>query len=280
MSRNKYSQLHQSLLFHWTQPPEEKGSETKIADACKFIPKAVPKTKPERDKFIEHLSLILTTGLRFSIPKYNHVEQITPAIKTTHSIISFSEWNVGASSAHALRYGHIGFGFTRKYIMRHNGRPVIYLRKSGKNNDPTTEAMVKLLESALKDRDLCVHAQLIASLLKLTKDPRSAKSSTVGGEKTNMKKQAKAPDEDHIFALEFGGIHGNLEDREWRILGVNSQDSKPSNLLCEPGNLAMIVMPDHKTLSLALKDASIRAMVLPEGKPAICMISREMLRSI
>lgn len=280
MNRNKYSQLHQSLLFHWTQPPDEKGSQTNIADECKFIPKAAPKSKLDREKYIEHLRSILTSGLRFSTPECNNVEEISHSIKTTHRIISLSEWNVGASSEHARRYGHIGLGYTRKYIMSHGGRPVIYLRKSEKSKDPATEAMVKLLQSALKDHDLRDYAQVISSLLKLSKDPRSAKGSADGDDKTNRKKQAKAPDEDHIYALEFGGIHGNLEDREWRILDPNSHDDKPRTLLCEPGKLAMIVVPDHKTLSLALQDDGIRGMVLPEGKPAICMISREMLRSI
>ena len=275
MNRNKYSQLHQSLLFHWTQPSEEKGSETKIADECKFIPKTVPNTKPERDKFIEHLSLILTTGLRYGIPKYNHVEQITPAIKTTRRIISFSEWNVGSSSEHARRYGHIGLGFTRKYIMSHGGRPVIYI--NNQKTDPVRKAMIKLLESSTKDGTLLDHAQVVASLLKIYKDPRKPRGSR--GE-IKARTEGRTPDEDRTFALDFGTGHGNLEDREWRILDFNTQDVTPRILPCEPGKLAMIVVPDHETLSLALKDASIHEMVLPKDKPAICMISREMLRSI
>ena len=275
MSRNKYSQLHQSLLFHWTQPPEENGSETKIADECKFIPKAVPKTKPERDKFIEHLSLILTNGLRFVIPKCNHVEQITPAIKTTRRIISFSEWNVGSSSEHACRYGHIGLGFTRKYIMIHGGRPVIYINNH--KTDPVRKAMIKLLESSTKDGTLLDHAQVVASLLKTYKDPRKPRDPRV---EAKARRKGRTPDEDRTFALDFGKGHGNLEDREWRILDLHTQDVTPRILPCEQGKLAMIVMPDHETLSLALQDEGIRDMVLPKDKPAICMISREMLRSI
>ncbi len=275
MNRNKYSQLHQSLLFHWTQPADEKGSSTKIADECKFIPKAVPKTKPERDKFIEHLSLILTTGLRFGIQKCNHVEQITPAIKTTRRIISFSEWGVGSSSEHARRYGHIGLGFTRKYIMIHGGRPVIYI--NNQKTDPVRKAMIKLLESSTKDGTLLHHAQVVASLLKIYKDPRKPSDPRL---EIKARREGRTPDEDSTFALDFGKAHGNLEDREWRILDFDIQDVTPRILPCEPGKLAMIVMPDHKTLSLALQDDRIREIVLPKDKPAICMISREMLRSI
>jgi hypothetical protein len=275
MPQNKYSQLHQSLLFHWTQPKCEKELSAKKSEECKFIPKAAPKTKPERDKFIEHLSLILTTGLRFGIPKCNHVEQITPAIQTKHNILCFSEWNVGSSSEHARRYGHIGLGFTRKYIMSQNGRPVIYINH--KQSDLIRKAMIKLLESSTKDGTLLDHAQVVASLLKIYKDPRKPRGS--GGE-IKARREGRTPDEDRTFALDFGTGHGNLEDREWRILDFNTQDVTPRILPCEPGKLAMIVMPDHKTLSLALQHDRIREMVLPEGKPAICMISREMLRSI
>jgi hypothetical protein len=271
MNRNKYSLLHRKLLFHWTQKnPDEEGTK-------KFIPKAPPQTMPDRLVLISHLRSILTEGLRYSCPKGIHEEKITDLIQTRHRLISLSEWNVGASSEHARRYGHIGLGFTRKYIMSHDGRPVIYLRKSEKDNDPTTEAMIKLLNSALKDDDLRDHAQLIASLLKLSKDPRKPNKSD---DKSKKRKPGRSPDEDHNYALKFGGIHGNLEDREWRILDPSSLDCKPRVLPCEPGKLAMIVLPDHKTLTLAFKDESIRNIVLNTEKPAICVISREMLHSI
>lgn len=274
MNRNKYSQLHQSLLFHWTQPPEEKGSK-KRADECKFIPKSAPKNNADRKKFIEHIGSILTSGLRFCPPKCNHVEEITPAIKTTHSIISFSEWNVGSSSEHAQRYGHIGLGFTRKYITSYGGRSVIYI--NNQKTDLVRKAMIKLLESSTKDGILLDHAQVVASLLKIYKDPRKPRDPRV---ETKTVRKERTLDEDRTFALDFGKGHGNLEDREWRILDFNTQDVTPRILPCEPGKLAMIVMPDHETLSLALQDEGIRDMVLPEDKPAICMISREMLRSI
>jgi hypothetical protein len=276
MNRNKYSLLHRTLLFHWTQPSGvQKNSDEE--DAKKFIPKPTPQNMTDRLVLISHLKSILTEGLRYSCPKGIHEEKITDLIQTRHRLISLSEWNVGASSEHARRYGHIGLGFTRKYIMSHDGRPVIYLRKSEKDNDPMTEAMIKLLNSALKDHDLRDHAQLIASLLKLSKDPRKPKKSDDDSRKS---KSGSPPDEDHNYALQFGGIHGNLEDREWRILDPSSPDCKPRALPCEPGKLAMIVLPDHKTLTLALKDECIREIVLNPEKPAVCVISREMLYSI
>jgi hypothetical protein len=275
MNLNKYSQLHRSLLFHWTHPKCVKKPSAKKPEECKFIPKNPPKNKTEREKFTEHLKLILTEGLNFSCPSSQHVEQITPAIQTKHNIICFSEWNVGSSLEHARRYGHIGLGFTRKYIMNHNGRPVIYVNHS--ERDPIRKAMIKLLENSTKDGALLDHAQLVASLLKIYKNPRKLKDPC---EKPKDRKAGRSPDNDRAFALDFGAGLGNLEDREWRILDFNTQDEKPRNLPCEPGKLAMIVLPDHQTLSLALKDKVIQEKVLPEDQPAICMISREMLRSI
>jgi hypothetical protein len=275
MNRNKYSQLHQSLLFHWTQPADENESNTKIADECKFIPKAAPKSKPDREKFINHLSSILSTGINFSHPKCNHVEQINKSIQTKHRFLCLSEWNVSSSSEHARRYGHIGLGFTRKCIMSHGGRPVIYI--NNQKTDPVRKAMIKLLEGSTKDGTLLEHAQVVASLLKIYKDPRKNREPRL---EIKVRREGRTPDEDSNFALDFGKPHGNLEDREWRILDFDIQDVTPRILPCEPGKLAMIVMPDHKTLSLALQHDRIREIVLSKDKPAICMISREMLRSI
>lgn len=274
MNRNKYSLLHQKLLYHWTQPDGLRQNANKESNK-KFIPKPLPRSMVDRLALIAHLKSILKEGLRYGIPKDSHTEKITDLIQTTHRLVSLSEWSVSDSTEQAYRYGHLGLGFTRKYIMSQDGRPVIYIHHQ--KSDPIRKAMIKLLESSSKDRVLDDHAQVVASLLKLYKDPRKPRISD--GERRE-RREGRTPDGDRIFALEFGGIHGNLEDREWRILDVNSQDDKPRALLCEPGKLAMIVMPDHKTLSLALKDDFIRDMVLPKDKPAICIMSREMLRSI
>jgi hypothetical protein len=111
----------------------------------------------------------------------------------------------------------------------------------------------------------------------LYKDPR--KPNSTDGE-LRERKSGRTPDEDQNYALQFGGIHGNLEDREWRILDTDSRDDKSRALSCEPGKLAMIVVPDHKTLTLALKDKAIQEFIMNPDKPAICIISQEMLYSI
>jgi hypothetical protein len=229
----------------------------------------------DRLAMIAHLRSILKEGLRYNFPIGSHVEKIADLIQTRHRMISLTEWSVSDSSEHASRYGHIGFGFTRKYIMSQNGRPVIYI--NNRKNDPVRKAMIKLLESSSKNHALLDHAQLLASLLKLYKDPRNPRKSN---DEPRERNPGRTPDKDHNYGLRFGGIHGNLEDREWRILDAGALDCAPRILPCEPGNLAMIVLPDHKTLTLAFKDKCIRDIVLNPDKPAICVISRELLNSI
>jgi hypothetical protein len=72
-----------------------------------------------------------------------------------------------------------------------------------------------------------------------------------------------------------------LEDREWRVLGPVAQKKlKIESLPCVPGSLALVVLPDHQTLAYAMQSVELRARLYPPNKPAVCLLSREMLSSI
>lgn len=52
------------------------------------------------------------------------------------------------------------------------------------------------------------------------------------------------------------------------------------NTLVRFSSLAMIVLPDHKTLAHVMQHEGIRARIFMEDKPAVCLLTREMLYSI
>ena len=93
----------------------------------------------------------------------------------------------------------------------------------------------------------------------------------------------KAKPDDHDLRINFGGLFGNLEDKEWRIL-LMASDKHPEkevpSLVCSPGHLAMIVLPDHETLAHVMQEDDLRAKLYMPGKPAVCLLTKEMLSSI
>jgi hypothetical protein len=279
MPRNKFAQIHRQLLFHWTTPEDFRGSPTTTAD---------------RRRFLDHLLLLLETGLEFRLPAPKHAEWLVKGeIEATHGMLCFCEWNVSAAHEHSGRYGGMALGFTRKFVMRAGGRPVVYV--PNEKRDPFRKALISLLQHAKTDEKLQPECDLISSWLKTyngarIQKPSNADSSTestassgesISGMEEKAPRTKSGPAEDRHLRVDFGGLFANLEDREWRVLGPVAQKKlNVESLPCTPGNLAMVVLPDHQTLAYAMQSEALRKKLYPTDKPAVCLLSREMLSSI
>jgi hypothetical protein len=288
MSTAKYTQLHRQLLFHWT------GKQKQAA--------IKPRTRQDRLNYLDLLGKILDNGLRYSRPSQDHTEWIEKGlIEAKHPMLCFSEWGVTESSAHSGRYGFMGLGFTRRFIMKQGGRPVVYL-DNGKT-DPFRIAILGLMRAvkALSEKDakLKDHIEIVSGYFKAYHFKRETAKPKVAGEpkKSRVSKDSGAPAEDRHLRIDFGGLLANLEDREWRVLAKKSDPEKESFMGFSPGDLAMIVFPDHQTLSLAMRSSEIMNVILRDRygppvkgsrkrdaygseKPCVCLVSREMIHSM
>jgi hypothetical protein len=277
MKQNKFAQIHRQLLFHWTQPNGFSGT---------------PRSKADRLKFLDHLLLLLKNGLEFRVPERRHAEWLVEGeIEAKHGMLCFCEWNLSAAREHSGRYGGMALGFTRKFVMRAGGRPVVYV--SNQKSDAFRKALVSVLQHSKKNVKLRSEFELLSSWLKTynlargSSDSDKSKTKTVSQEEVTAADGAKKhgiisnPPEDKHLKVDFGGLFANLEDREWRVLGPVAQKKlKVESLPCVPGSLALVVLPDHQTLAYAMQSVELRARLYPPNKPAVCLLSREMLSSI
>jgi len=235
-------------------------------------------------KYLELLVSILDKGLRYSVPGTKDTEWIVKnEIRATHPMLFFSEWGVSESNAHSGRYGYMGLGFTRKFVMSKRGRPIVYIPNN--ESDPFRQALVEMIQAVRggqKDNSkLHRHADLIASYLKSYNFKRTTEKKPSNGNPSNksVRKNGASYQDDHLLRLDFGGLFANLEDREWRIIPKRIEDG-PQHLKFKSGDLAMVVFPDHQTLSLAMQcDAIMKRIVVP-GRPSVCMVSRELIHSV
>lgn len=280
MAASKFSQLHRRLLFHWTGPRDEKRV----------------KNREDRERYLGLLEGILADGLRFSKPGDSNCEWVFNRVfEASHRMICFSEWGLGDSAAHSGRYGRLGLGFTRKFVMAKGGRPVVYVPNN--RGDRFRKALHRVLEAANEDVKLQRHVDLVASYLKAYHLPRSGPGSETvkkdpTADATKDKKSKTTPrtkPDDLDLKIDFGGVYANLEDREWRILedeaARSGSDGIDPHLLFQPGQLAMIVFPDHQTLTLAMRrkkiiDWIIDGLASKPARPAVCLISQEMVPSM
>ena len=261
---NKYLQIHRRLLFHWTKPT---GGILK------------PKNSDQRKDFVQHIRRILEEGLRFSVSKNDDNEYLLKGeFEPQKPMVCFTESTVGESGPHAQRYGSIGFGFTRKFMLKNQGRPVIYfdrLKQAG-----FTRSVINVLRAARESSSKTVRKDVdqIVAFMKSYNMPLATKAD-VQPSLPNVNPR-KVPDPDDHLRIRFGGLRKNLEDREWRIV-LKGPLTKPfQHLEFAAGQLALLVLPDHQTLSLALNEPKIVRNLHPEGRPAVCVISRDMLPSI
>jgi hypothetical protein len=177
----------------------------------------------------------------------------------------------------------------------------VYLDNS--KSDPFRTAVLGLIRAAKasspEDPKLSERIAIVSSYLKAYHFKREAVKPKVGAEpkKSSATKIVARRAEDNHLRIDFGGLLANLEDREWRVLAKNIDPEKESFMGFSPGDLAMIVFPDHQTLSLAMRSSEVMNVILRDRygppvidsrkrdadsseKPCVCLISREMIQSI
>ena len=268
-----YSQIQKNLLFHWTAPKSHRAEKKKTVKSIGSF------RKSDRIEYVDHLERILEGGLQFRGPHERHHEWIEKGtVELRRPIVSFTEWSASGAHHHSGRYGHMAFGFTRKFIMGVGGRPLVYV--ANRKGDLFRKSVLQLIKGyralGSQSRKATEAAEIVEAFLKLYSVPPAT---PVPKKPATAKKEKKrlVPDPDERLLLQFGAPKTALEDREWRV--IQPHGSELQAIPCTPGGLAMIILPDHATLNHALASLAINKLIDRMG-PSICMISKEMLLSI
>ena len=206
--------IHSKILVHWT------GKDIEIN----------PKTKKSQSYF-ERLKDNLQKGL--------YTKRTTEASIRKWKIknlvrICFTEIRLSQAQKHAKRYGKLGLGFTRDFIMNKGGRPVIYIPFK-------TRADGRLLENSIRT---------------------VYEKSVDNDEIRRSSKWIMA----HVKRMSDGKRENYYEEMEWRLV----HDESPNNKHFTKGNgngvyrlkfsthdIKVIIFPDEDTKKLALKDKVI-----------------------
>ncbi|MFH0802996.1 MAG: abortive infection system antitoxin AbiGi family protein [bacterium] len=202
--------LHSDILVHWTgrdfkQPPE----------------------------YIERLQAFYKDGIYAHPPKI--VEKIcgfnTEVVLRSIPMICFTEIRLSQAKTFADRYGKLGIGFSRKYLMDRGANPVFYLRSS-KNGIVNTN-FAYLFHMAEENGILNTFLAYCKSM-------------------------SSEPDKE----LDF------YEEMEWRTIVCELKDSSPPcphltkkgeyyYLDFNPSDVELIVFPDEIIKKAALEDPSM-----------------------
>jgi hypothetical protein len=292
MASSKFNNIHRQQLFHWI------GSHIEDKAGAKGLDDAL------REEYVACLRGALENGLWVKTPRDPDQIKDGKLVKVTLPITCFTEWSLGQSLAHTTRYGRLGLGFPKRFVLSRGGQPLVYVRDQTIKN-PYTSSLLNLAQyfTDLKSGPELTTSQLdslrehfayIAHFAKIVKKPanRGATPKTADGiSLKKTKKNAtpntakKVPD---IYTRPFGGTLHYLEEREWRIVyapSVRSHFTKAGGkdqpdyfLPFKPGKeLFTIALPDNRTINIALSDKRFKDRMLdafyPAKSPHVTLIS-------
>ena len=213
--------IHSKILVHWTGRDIEKAGCT---------------DKPQQ--YVARLRDDLKYGL-YATPV---VEAAIRKVKVKRLVrICFTEIRLSEAQTHAGRYGKLGIGFARKFVMDRGGRPVIYIPFSPQPDGSLLEDSIRYFYENRDEEDL---------------EARSAVTRILG----YVKRMDDPGDELH------DGPDCFYEEMEWRLVygkGANDKyfvaGEEPEIYRCPfaARDVKVIVFPDELTKQLALGDAFI-----------------------
>jgi hypothetical protein len=279
--------IHKQQLFHWIGRDIDRRYR--------------PRPNPSDDAvtmFLGHLRGSLENGLWVKTPEPpEHFRLREQSYQLRRPITCFTEWSLGDSLPHTTRYGRLGFGFSKRWVIERGGQPVTYFRHS--RQSLFLRLIFKLvkaarrpqLHEALSGPDHAALEQGVDYLLHFAKSirnapPKVSRPAKRRGGLRPLRVPVRRPVERVVrepnrFARQFGRALDFVEEREWRIVHdpdnpafVTGPGSPPFYLRYEPGEeLFTLVLPDNKTVSRVLRDSRLTARLFPRNAPHVTLLS-------
>lgn len=278
----RYSNIHRQQLFHW------------IGSHIDQRHPSTPLTDEDREEYVQCLEGALVGGLWLKRPRDPDQLGDGSLVKVSRPIVCFTEWSLGQSLPHTTRYGRLGLGFPKRFVLDRGGQPVTYVRDH-RRNDPYCAALKLLAQyfrglsadrglSAARLERLRQHFDYLTHFAKRIRRPvvKSARPARKPRATTAARRPAREADP---FERLYGGKLHYLEEREWRI--VYDEDlgeyftPGPASGLPEyylpfrPGaELFTVALPDNRTVHIA-SSRRLTARLFPAQAPHVTLLSLE-----
>ena len=216
--------IHSKILVHWTGKDIEKDPNKRS------------------QLYVDRLKNDLKEGLYTKATEEDAIRGMK--IKNI-TRLCFTEIRLSQAQMHAERYGKLGLGFSRDFIMNKGGRPVIYIPYKATPDSSLLEDSFRTVYQESKD-----HHEINESSKWIV---------------AHVKRMSNGKDEDYY------------EEMEWRIVHhANDKNIKHTGngvhrLKFEASDIKVIIFPDEDTKQLSLKDDYIKNY-LSEHMPIIATL--------
>lgn len=284
--------LHENMLFRWVGYDVEMGEEhaNRTAPKRPLLPIKAELTDKQRECYLDRLrdAFIPEKGLRVS--GYNaqdKVGSVNPAAEPMPCLF-FTEQAAGDAEGHWRRYGRMGFGFSKRAIFNQGGSPVIYTGGKDSNLEKSIDMLRRHFRETQMDSRMADALEVFARYVKVTRmpdrePPRKQFSSKQEGE---AKPAARRKPDPMAYPVEQNIRY--LAEREWRLLANLSQKSRWKR--CANGwlwfrpelgkELQLVILPDNRTLAMAIDCDVIRKNLVLPHRPPIQLITADALKKV
>jgi hypothetical protein len=217
--------MRSDFLVHWTG--KDIGTD--------------PQDTAKRAAYLDRLVSILTDGFWMTVPT-ERMEGFGPSFIEYHAHMTcFTEIRLSQASTHSKRYGRLGIGVDRRFVLDRFGGPVHYVR-----NHPT-ECVI----GNAQDLNIAITASGDARL-----------KAVFAIKCAFLKAMSNVNADDFEY----------LEENEWRIVETDTQVQQGRIVLTglarpqfrvpiAPNDLRLIVFPDDATRTSALSDPRITSLL-------------------
>lgn len=235
--------IHPNIIVHWTRPQMSPGRRVLGG----WDP-SVQLTEDARDGYTRRLRSIYLRGLRASVP--NQRDQIYGVNETafevpvsSNGMICFSEVRLDRVGGHEGKYGRLGIGFSRDWLLSCGANPVLYLQ-SARQGIVNTNMLIftDLLDSQE------VHQDIKLALLQFL---------------TYVKPMSDLEDvtQAHYEDMEWRIVPAKMTDtlsgtEEWPTCFVQRRDG--IYLPFDPEQVKLLITPDETTRRMALSDPILK----------------------
>lgn len=287
--------LHYKLLYRWVGRRNEIGDadadKTKTEKLAPFRFK--PLTGGQRDWYFERIrdALHPQKGLLATLPTETLGGKGDSQMSIELPCICLTQISLTNAETHCRRYGRLGFGFTKRAILKLGGRPVAYLR--GGKTDLNVQRLLRLrawlqkdpaARRPLQDFEYLRHFYkrieyaVPEPAAKKTSEPQPKRSSRAALPVDPLQQMAYAKPK----ALDYA------EEQEWRLV-IPEPERHPAHpdiagarwVPVKPGEqLQVLVVPDNVLYQRVLADRGLMHVIAPENRKPIQVISWESIRRI
>jgi hypothetical protein len=217
----KLNVLHTEFLVHWT------GRDFHIAinDLDSSI----------RKHYVERLVDVISNGFYMKLGSERIYGSNNTFIQATVARTCFTEIKLTQAHSHAFRYGHLGIGVHRDFVLKREGNPVFYVQNG--DYSAVVENLCKLRDHI--STDALKELEVALAYLKSMSEQNS-------------------PDLQYYDELEWRIVH---LDRLEKYFTVTDRDKHIFRIKVDPSDIKLVVFPDDSTKLLALSDPRLATLV-------------------